>query len=141
MARTVKSDDMDVESGFFGRVVQLGVRGDASAADILDWVILDVETDAVTRLAGLTAYLRTWQRNRIDGTVDRVYVKSERSRTPCCGLYQRSRRSGHTVRHEPMVSSPSPQLSGTSLPISDPVSSRIFLFRIFRGVVYPERGQ
>jgi hypothetical protein len=49
----IEDDNLGIEgSGLLSGVV-LGVRGDVSTADILDRDVLDVETDVVTRLAGL----------------------------------------------------------------------------------------
>ena len=65
----VENDNLCVEgSGLLGRVV-LGVRGDVSAADILDRDVLDVETDVVTRLAGLELFVVHFDRFHFSGNV------------------------------------------------------------------------
>ena len=67
----VEDDDLSVErSGLLSGIV-LGVGSDVSTADILDRDVLDVETDVITRLAGLKLLVVHFDRLDFSGNVCR----------------------------------------------------------------------
>ena len=69
LTRVVENNDLGIEgSGLLGRVV-LGVRGDVATADILHRDALDVETDVVTRLAGLKLFVVHFDRLHFSGNI------------------------------------------------------------------------